>query len=61
VAHEINGYGGYQPGAPQCAHPATYRHVSVALPGGAVSLGADGTMSVQCGPITVGSWAAPGS
>jgi len=61
VMHHINGYGGYAPGAPECAHPATYRHVAVSLPGGSVSLGADGTMSVQCGSITLGSWSRPGS
>ena len=60
VSHEVNGYGGYAPGAPECAHPATYNHVVVVLPGGSVSLGADGTWSVQCGMITVGSWAPPG-
>ena len=59
VMHHINGYGGYAPGAPQCAHPATYNHVAVSLPGGSVSLGADGTMSVQCGSITLGSWGRP--
>jgi hypothetical protein len=56
VAHEINGYGGYAPGAPQCAHPATYRHVAVVLMGGSVPLGPNGTMTVQCGDITVGPW-----
>jgi hypothetical protein len=61
VTHEINGYGGYQPGDPQCAHPATYRQVSVVLPGGSVSLKSDGTMSVQCGSITVGTWSKPQS
>jgi hypothetical protein len=60
VSHEVNGYGGYAPGAPECAHPATYSHVAVVLPGGSVSLGSDGTWSVQCGMITVGSWAPPG-
>jgi Protein of unknown function (DUF4232) len=57
--HETNGTGGYQPGAPECAHPATYRQVSVVLPGGPVSLRSDGTMSVQCGVITVGFWTKP--
>jgi hypothetical protein len=56
---ETNGYGGYSSGAPECAHPATYRQVSVVLPGGSVSLRSDGTLSVQCGGITVGSWSRP--
>jgi hypothetical protein len=59
VAHEINGYGGYSPGAPQCAHPATYNHVAVVLPGGSVPLGSNATMSVQCGDITIGPWGRP--
>jgi hypothetical protein len=57
---EINGHGGYAPGAPECAHPATYRQVSVVLPGGSVSLRSDGTLSVLCGGITVRSWSRPG-
>ena len=60
VTHEVNGYGGYPPGAPECAHPATYRQVAVMLPDGPVSLRSDGTMSVQCGSITVESWNRPG-
>jgi hypothetical protein len=59
VTTEVNGLGGYQPGAPQCANPATYRHVSVVLPGGPVSLGGDTTMSVQCGDITTNAWERP--
>jgi hypothetical protein len=61
VTHEVDGYGGYQTGAPECAHPATYKQAAVVLPGGHVSLGADGTWSVQCGSITVGYWSRPGS
>jgi hypothetical protein len=60
VTHEVNGYGGYQTDAPECAHPATYRQVAVMLSDGPVSLRADGTMSVQCGSITVESWSRPG-
>jgi hypothetical protein len=60
VAHHVNGLGGFDPGAPECAHPATYEHMSVALPGGLVPMGANGTMSVQCGDITVGPWSRAG-
>ena len=57
---ETNGYGGYPTGAPECAHPATYRQVTVVLPGGSVSLRSNSTLSVQCGGITVNSWSRPG-
>jgi hypothetical protein len=57
---EVNGTGGYAPGAPECAHPATYRQVAVVLPGGSVSLRSDSTLSVQCGGITVNTWSRPG-
>ena len=60
VAHHLNGLDGLGPSAPECAHPAMYEHMSVALPGGSVRLGANGTMSVQCGDITVGPWSRPG-
>jgi hypothetical protein len=60
TASETNGYGGYSSGSPECAHPATYRQVSVVLPGGSVSLRTDGTLSVLCGGITVNSWSRPG-
>ena len=55
-----NGYAGWDPGAPECAHPATYSNVKVVLPGGSVSLRSDGTITVLCGSITVNSWVRPG-
>jgi hypothetical protein len=61
VTNEINGYGGYGQGAPECAHPVTYHQVGVVVAGGSVSLKSDGTMSVQCGSITVESWSRPTS
>ena len=59
VTHHINGYGGFSTGAPECAHPATYHQVAVVVADGSVSLRLDGTMSVQCGSITVESWSRP--
>jgi hypothetical protein len=56
VVREVDGYGGYGPGSPQCAHPATYRHLAVELSdGSALPLG-DSTLSVQCGEIDTAVW-----
>jgi hypothetical protein len=52
-----NGYGGYPPDSPACAHPATYRRVSVVLSdGSAVALGPDEVIFIQCGGISVSAW-----
>jgi hypothetical protein len=56
VLHEVNGTGGYSPDSPECAHPATYHQVSVALSTGPVPLRSDDTLTVQCGDIWVGPW-----
>ena len=50
-----DGYGGYDPTSPACAHPHSYRDMSVQVPGGRVSL-PDLRLSVQCGDIQVGAW-----
>jgi hypothetical protein len=52
----INGYGGYDPSDPECAHPATYTHISVQLPGSPLALPGL-TLNVLCGDIDVDNWA----
>ncbi len=56
ATRRTNGYGGYQPGDPACAHPATYAQLSLRLPdASSVELGT-GTITVQCGSLTVMEW-----
>jgi hypothetical protein len=64
-----NGYAGFQPGSPQCAHPAQYGHLSAilndesVLPLSDVSPVGGGPTSfviaIQCGSILVASWTVP--
>jgi hypothetical protein len=56
VIHEVNGYGGYPPGSPECAHPATYRHLAVALTDGSILPLGDNELSVQCGGLDTAAW-----
>jgi Protein of unknown function (DUF4232) len=59
-ARHIDGYGGYAPGSPQCAHPATYAHLSAVLADGSVlPLGGNASIAVQCGQIEVATWQSP--
>jgi hypothetical protein len=54
---EPDGFGGYDPHGPQCAHPATYHHLAIVLPGGStLALGLNGTLSIQCGKFDVRIW-----
>jgi hypothetical protein len=70
----INGYAGFQPGSPQCAHPAQYGHLSVVLNDGSVvplsvissvyappTSPASAVIAIQCGSIEVSSWSASGN
>jgi hypothetical protein len=50
-----NGYGGYDPGSPACAHPHSYRGMSVQVGADRVSV-PDLRLDVQCGDISVGVW-----
>lgn len=56
--HTANGYGGFDSTSPQCAHPMTYRGLSVEVSGGRVPLG-DVTIDVKCGDIMLLGWGAP--
>jgi hypothetical protein len=47
-----DGYGGYDPGSADCAHPALYRHVSVGVGTGRVAL-ANFELSVKCDGVTL--------
>jgi hypothetical protein len=51
----INGYGGYDPSSPECAHPAEYGDILVQLPGSPLALPGL-TLSVLCGDINVNYW-----
>jgi hypothetical protein len=52
VLRTPNGYGGYPPGSPHCAHPATYRGVSIGVGTGRVAL-ANFVLSVKCEGVTL--------
>jgi hypothetical protein len=53
--YTVNGYGGYPPGAPACAHPVTYHDVSLRVGTGRVALhGFD--LSVLCEGVQIGGW-----
>jgi hypothetical protein len=54
----VNGYGGFDPSAPECAHPATYHNLSVQLKNGDAVAVAGFTLDVKCGDILVYNWAA---
>jgi hypothetical protein len=69
-----NGYAGFQPGSPQCAHPAQYGHLSVVLTDGTILPFSDissvagpparpvsAVITIQCGSIRVSSWSASGN
>jgi len=54
----VNGYGGYDPSASTCAHPAVYRDLAAKLSGGG-RLKLNGlVLDVKCGPITAYGWTA---
>jgi hypothetical protein len=57
VLREPNGHGGYDPSGPECAHPATYHQVAAILDdGSALPLGANATISIQCGQMEIAVW-----
>jgi hypothetical protein len=56
--HTGNGYAGYGPSAPQCAHPMLYRGLSVEVSDGRVPLG-DVQIDLKCGGILLLGWMAP--
>lgn len=47
-----NGYGGYAPTAPQCAHPATYQGISVAIGSGRLAV-PHFRLDVKCEGVTL--------
>jgi Domain of unknown function (DUF4232) len=52
----VNGYGGYDPSSPECAHPAVYRNLSLRFSGGGL-LAVEGlALDVKCGDIRVSRW-----
>jgi hypothetical protein len=52
-----NGLSGYTPGSSNCAHPATFGHVSAMLPdGSSLALGAHAGVSYQCGEAEIAGW-----
>src|SRR5205809_598730 len=58
LLYTVNGYGGYDPSSPECAHPATYHNLSVQLGNGDVIALSGFTLDVKCGDILVYNWAA---
>ena len=59
VVRTPNGYSGYGPGSPECAHPATYRNVAIGVGTGRVALH-DFTLTVQCVGVTLWNFWARG-
>jgi hypothetical protein len=51
----VNGTAGYPPGAPQCAHPAEYPDVSVAVGAGHLALHGF-ELDVACEGVQIGGW-----
>lgn len=58
LLYTVNGYGGYDPSSPECAHPATYRDLSVQLKNGDGVALTGFVLDVKCGDILVYNWAA---
>lgn len=59
VLYLVNGYGGYNPSDPACAHPAVYRGLSIRL-AGEDRLAIPGVeLDVKCGDVHVYNWATP--
>lgn len=55
----VNGYGGYDPSAPQCAHPVVYRNLSAKI-GRTGLLPLTGlVIDLKCDGITAYDWAVP--
>jgi hypothetical protein len=52
-----NGYGGYDPTSPACAHPRAYRDLSVVLAGGLRYPLRTFEVSLTCGEVSIGGWA----
>jgi hypothetical protein len=52
VVRTPNGYGGYAPTAPQCAHPATYQGISVAIGSGRLAV-PHFRLDVKCEGVTL--------
>jgi hypothetical protein len=54
----VNGYGGYDPTAPECAHPVTYRNIAIKFGTGRLAL-TGLTLDIKCGGISLLGWAPP--
>ncbi len=52
----VNGYGGYQSGSPQCAHPATYRGLELELGDGGARYRTGTDLDITCGDAEVAAW-----
>jgi hypothetical protein len=54
----VNGYGGYDPSAPACAHPAGYQGIAIQFTSGRMPLPGL-TLTVLCDGVDVSGWAPP--
>lgn len=54
----VNGYGGYDPSSPECAHPAIYRNLSAAFHRRGLLPLDNLVLDVKCGDITAYDWVA---
>lgn len=52
----VNGFGGYDPAAAECAHPAVYRNLAVRLSGDSLLPLPGLVLDVKCGDIHVSRW-----
>ena len=56
--HTVNGYAGYDPSSPHCAHPAHYQGLLLDRPGGRVPLGSV-RIDVLCDGVSISGWGWP--
>lgn len=56
--HTVNGYAGYDPSSPHCAHPAHYQGLLLNRPDGRVPLGTV-RIDVLCDGVTISGWGWP--
>ncbi|HEY2675141.1 MAG TPA: DUF4232 domain-containing protein [Rugosimonospora sp.] len=54
----VDGYGGYDPSAPACAHPAGYQGIAIQFTSGRMPLPGL-TLTVLCDGVDVSGWAPP--
>lgn len=54
----VNGYGGYDPTSPACAHPKDYQNLSVVLADGQRYPLPGLHISAKCGDVSIRAWAA---